>query len=121
MHGSYSRQAIKALTVWPGPMLIPLWLILSTCQDDKPIRSCQLLRYKPVTLDGSLVAVRGVVVFSIHTYTLFIYRFSEKFTSFAHPQIAMANLKRHVLTKPITREEEDKKYKETSYRIFFCV
>lgn len=80
-------------------------------------------KVKPVELDGSLVAVRGVVVlvFSIHTYTLFIYCFSEKFTSFAHPQIAMANLKRDVLTKPITREEEDKKYKETCYRIFLCV
>ena len=66
-------------------------------------------KVKPVELDGSLVAVRGVVVLSVHTYTLFIYCFSEKFTSFAHPQIAMANLKRDVLTKPITREEEEKK------------
>ena len=78
-------------------------------------------KVKPVELDGSLVAVREVVVLSVHTYTLFIYCFSEKFTSFAHPQIAMANLKRDVLTKPITREEEDKKYKETCYRIFLCV
>ena len=41
-------------------------------------------KVKPVELDGSLIAVRGVVVLSVHTYTLFIYCFSEKFTSFAH-------------------------------------
>lgn len=61
------------------------------------------------------------MVFSIHTYTLFIYCFSEKFTSFAHPQIAMANLKRDVLTKLITREEEEKKYRDMLQDFFVCV
>ena len=65
-------------------------------------------KVKLVKLDGSLVAVRWVGVLNVHTYTHFIYCFSEKFTSSAHPQIAMANLKRDMLTELITREKEEK-------------
>ena len=65
-------------------------------------------KVKLVELDGSLVAVRGVGVLSVHTYSHFTYCFSEKFTSFAHPQIAIANLKWDMLTELITREKEEK-------------
>lgn len=65
-------------------------------------------KVKLVKLDGSLVAVRGAGVLSVHTYSHFLCCFSEKFTSFAHPQIAMANLKRDMLTELITREKEEK-------------
>ena len=81
---------------------------LSRRQANQIVSAAKVKPVKLIKLDGSLVAVRGVGVLSVHTYAHFLYCFSEKFTSFVHPQIAMANLKRDMLTELITREKEEK-------------